>query len=118
VPVADGVYRLELAAIDNVGTQASGEAQVTVDGHGQVVSLLSPVRIASSRAVSLRVTDAFSGLKAARLLIDGHRVLTDSSGVFVYRPQAGWRKGTHALLVISSDRLGNASSFTRTLKIV
>jgi hypothetical protein len=117
VPVADGLYQLKLTAIDSVGTSDSGEAQVTVDGHGPVVSLLSPLRIRSTRAVALRVADQLSALKSATLLVDGHQVARNTSGVFVYRPRAGWRKGTHSLLVLSADRLGNASSFTRTLTI-
>jgi hypothetical protein len=117
VPVPDGQYRLRIAATDSTGATSSGETEITVDGHGPRITLLSPLRISSTRAVSLQVADPLSGIRSAWLSVDGQVVAKSANSPLVYRPQTGWSGGHHSLRLVATDRLGNTSSFTRTLTV-
>src|SRR5437762_1229764 len=77
------------------GGSSSGEAGVAVDGHGPLVAFAALMNIAASRGIVARVSDQFSGVRSASLMIDRRVVARLGHGAtsITYRPPGGWSSG-------------------------
>jgi len=120
-PVADGQYTVRLTVVDAGGSQTSGEAEITIDGHGPVIAFKSRLtNLDSHTGLAVQVTDGIAGVRSASLRVGGATVarLQPSTTSIVYRPTAGWKAGaTYRVSVIATDKAGNQTLASRSLHI-
>jgi hypothetical protein len=111
-PVADGTYKV-IVATDEATT---GETSALLDSTPPAISLRTPARLASARALVVQVSDMTSGVHVAQLKVDGVNVRQLAAGTssLLYRPARGWRAGRHQVSVTATDAAGNRTqkSFT------
>ena len=112
-PLPDGIYSLSIRYRDSDGVADDFSRRFGVDHLAPTVALVSTDVVGQGTPIALSVLDRGTGVKAAVLNVDGHRVarLRARSTRIAYRPRGGWRVGRHTVAVTASDRAGNTRRF-------
>ena len=121
VTVADGHYTVSMLLRDNTSEPTVKTAVVTLDGRRPTIrAYRTSRRLTRLRPVVFSVRDSTSGIRRARLMVNGRTVdrLAKGEQKLLYRPSGGWRRGrAHAVKVIAEDRAGNVSTLRRTVRV-
>ena len=109
-PVKDGAHKVMITTDEST----AGEATVVLDSTSPAISRVTPARLASKRALVVRVSDTTSGVRTAQLKVDGTvvRRLAPGTSSLLYRPAGGWRAGSHQASVTATDGAGNRAQTT------
>lgn len=117
--VPSGVYTVELTVSDATGQPQVKTAQVTLDNTPPEVKLPQARKLGRKRAIVATISDTFSPIKKAALIVNGRRVARPGpDGKIIYRPRHGWpRKTKVRATVTATDRLDNTASVSKTFRI-
>jgi hypothetical protein len=120
-PVPQGTYRIEIAATNVFGSSATRSVSVLVDTQPPRVSFGFGKRVRPYQTLKFRISDSLSGLKTARVYLDGRvsgfHTTRSGANSFAVGPRTQWPLGRHRLTVVATDHVGNSRSYSKGFHI-
>jgi hypothetical protein len=112
---------LKFVAIDNAGNVSAAKTKpVQIDAGKPVVAITAPANNAKVKGVvrvTIKASDAKSGIAKVVLLIDGKRTKATTSSPLSFSWHAGQAKaGKHTLTATATDKAGNVT--TKSISVV
>jgi hypothetical protein len=117
---SDGSYTISYYSVDNAGnTEAEKTLTITLDKTPPAISDASPTGTVGSTSVtfSVKVEDSGSGVKEARLIVDGASKGAMSRSGNTYTMTVSLSEGSHTWIVEAVDNVGNSETQNYSITI-